>query len=321
VPDYVLMTYNIKWMNKMFQSGQIKNSKREQAESIAEVIMRIHPHILGICEAANEKTEHDHFIQQYLNNDYSVCMGTSRGGQNLVFYYRDPVKEVSVDSSISNYNPWTTDINNDGLDERYKWERKPLEAVFRLGQNGPTIRTILVHTKSKIVASVVDFHNFQKIALANRKKLVAQAMHLRSRVDTLIAPNDSLPIVILGDMNDGPGLDPYEKTVGLSFVETVIGSVFEPNGIFHDVLYWMKRDNSAAVRKQLWTTDFEDPIVSTSFGGKHRVWLDHILVSPDMLQANNQVHYKMDSGRIGDKDAIAKKASDHYPVYCTIQTI
>lgn len=316
MPEYVLMTYNIKWMNKMFESGRIKDRNQEQAESVAEVIRRIQPHILGICEAANERAEHEHFIQHYLNDQYSVSMGASRGGQNLVYYYRDPVEELSVDSHFFYYNPWTTDIDDDGLEERHSWERKPLETVFRLGQGGPELRAILVHTKSKIVSSVVDLHNYQKIALANRKKLVAQAMRLRSRLNDLLAQENALPLVVMGDMNDGPGLDPFERMVGNSFVEAVMGSVFEPKRILHNVLSWMVKDNS----KELWTTDFPDPIVSSPFEGNHRVWLDHILLSPDMLITDNPVRYMMSSGRIRAKDDVAQKASDHFPVYCTIQT-
>jgi exonuclease III len=315
MPEFVLMTYNIEWMNRMFSNGQIKDSKKAQAESVATVIERIQPHILGICEAANETAEHEHFIQEYLNGDYSVCMGASRGGQNLVFYYRDPVDVVSVDDEISYYSPWTVDIDEDGLDERHKWERKPLEVVFGLGQGGPQLRAILVHTKSKIVSSVVDLHNFEKISLANRKKLVAQATHLRARLDALLAEQNAQPVVVMGDMNDGPGMDPFERMLGNSFVETVMGSVFAPARVFHNVLTWMIADN----KKDLWTTDFSDPIVSAPFGQKHRVWLDHILVSPDMLLADRSVTVVVDSGRVGEKDNAAKKASDHFPVHCKIQ--
>ena len=70
MPEFTLMTYNIKWMNRMFQNGQVKDSKREQAERVSEVISRIRPHILGICEAANQREEHEHFIRQYLNHNY-----------------------------------------------------------------------------------------------------------------------------------------------------------------------------------------------------------------------------------------------------------
>jgi len=41
--------------------------------------------------------------------------------------------------------------------------------------------------------------------------------------------------------------------------------------------------------KDLWTADFPDPIVSYPFGYQHRVWIDHILLSPDMLLKNNSV--------------------------------
>lgn len=318
--ELTLMTYNVKWMNNMFQGGQIKPSKREQAESAAQVIQRVQPHILGICEAANEREEHEHFIQTLLNGEYQVAMGTSRGGQNLVFYYRDPVSEVSVDADIAYYDPWTTDIDDDGLDERHRWERKPLEAVFALGQGGPQLRVILVHTKSKIVASVVDLYQFEKISLANRLKLVAQATRLRGRIDELLSAQNALPLVVMGDMNDGPGLDAFEKVVGRSFVETVMGSVFEPHTILHNALYWMALHPTRRVRGDLWTTDFPDPIVSSPFGGRHRVWLDHILASPDMFNANAAVRYLQDSGRIGEKDAVARLASDHYPVSCRIET-
>lgn len=320
MPEFTLMTYNIKWMNKMFQNGQVKESKQEQAESVGAVISSIRPHILGICEAANDRAEHEHFIERYLNNEYSVSMGSSRGGQNLVYYYRAPVQEVSVDSGISYYNPWATDIDDDGLKEQHKWERKPLEAVFKLGVEGPNLRGILVHAKSKIVASIVDLYDFEKIALANRKKMVAQAMHLRTRLDNLLTQDNALPLVVMGDMNDGPGLDPFEKMVGNSFVETTMGSVFEPHKILHNALCWMAQASSKKIKDQLWTTDFPDPIVSVPFGGKHRVWLDHILLSQDTLTANNPIRYIMNSGRIGEKNQIARKASDHYPVYCTIQT-
>jgi endonuclease/exonuclease/phosphatase family metal-dependent hydrolase len=123
----------------------------------------------------------------------------------------------------------------------------------------------------------------------------------------------------MGDMNDGPGLDPFERMVGTSFVETVMGSVFEPDKILYNVLYWMALGRRG-VRDQLWTTDFPDPIVSLPFGQKHRVWLDHILVSPTMLTEDARVRYVMGSGTIGDKDRVAKKASDHYPVFCTVET-
>ena len=183
MPRYVLMSYNIEHMNKMFENNAVKARYRDRAGKIAEVILSINPHVLGICEAANAPEEHEHFIDNYLpGSGYRLAHGRSRGGQNLVFYYRDPIRVVSVDDAYSFYNPWVEDIDDDGLSERHKWERRPLEAVFEIGDGGPRFRCILVHTKSKGVFSVVDFHNFQNIALANRKRLVGQAHKLRKRL-------------------------------------------------------------------------------------------------------------------------------------------
>lgn len=319
MPKFVMMSYNIEHMNKMFKNDTVKPSKTERAGSIAQVIQNISPHVLGICEAANAEAEHEHFIDNYLlSSDYDLAHGKSRGGQNLVFYYRDPFSLVSIDDAYSSYEPWIADINKDGLKERHKWERRPLEAVFEIGPGGPQVRVILLHTKSKGIFDVVDFQDFQKISLANRTRLLGQALMFRDRLDELIQQPNSLPIVVMGDCNDGPGPDPYEKVIGKSFVETITGSVNYPSGIFHNTMWWMTEDSKK--RKTLWTADFPDPIVAHPLRYRHRVWIDHILVSPDTLQAGNTVRYVPNTGGIGVKDATARKASDHYAVYCDIET-
>jgi endonuclease/exonuclease/phosphatase family metal-dependent hydrolase len=192
-----------------------------------------------------------------------------------------------------------------------------VEVVFEIGSGGPRLRIILVHTKSKGIFSVVDLHNFQKIALANRKRLVGQALKLRSRLDQLLQEQKPLPVVVIGDMNDGPGLDPFEMMIGRSFVETTMGSVYNPNGIFHNALWWMSKESK--LKKNLWTADFPDPIVSHPKGYQHHVWIDHILISQDMLQSTNSVRYVMNSGEMGPKDKDAREASDHFAIYCKIE--
>ena len=317
--QFVVMTYNIEWMNLMFRNNVIKSTQRDRAQKIAQVIQGINPHVLGICEAANSPDEHRHFIDNYLpGSGYQLAHGASRGGQNLVFYYRSPFSLVSVDGAISYYGPWEDDVDRDGLRERHKWERKPLEAVFEIGQAGPQLRTILVHTKSKGVFSVVDLHDFQRIAYANRVRLTGQATRLRSRLDALLQEQDSLSTIVMGDLNDGPGLDPYEKMLGRSFVETLMRSVFEPGTVLHNTLWWMSK--GSRTKRDLWTVAFPDPIVTSPLGWKHRVWLDHILVSPDMLEPANSVRCLVDSGRIAPKNRDSREASDHSGVYCTIET-
>jgi len=316
--EYTIMSYNIEHMNKMFTGNVIGPSKQERAGKIAGVIREINPHILGICEAANSPEEHNHFISTYLSGTgYQLAHGVSRGGQNLVFYYRPPFTVVSIDDAFDFYQPWSDDVDNDGLKEQYHWERKPLEAVFAIGGTGQQLRLILAHTKSKGVFSVVDLHRLQEISLANRKCLVGQALRLRQRLEQLLEAANALPIVVMGDLNDGPGLDPFEKMIGRSFVETVMGSIYHPPGILHNALWWMSQDT--ATKKNLWTANFEDPVVRHPFHYRHRVWIDHILLSPDMLQPTSPLRYVTNSGTVSTKNGDSRKASDHFAVYCRIQ--
>ena len=170
--------------------------------------------------------------------------------------------------------------------------------------------------KSKGVFSVNDLLVYQKLALANRKKLFAQAKKIRRRLDQIMSRKNKIPVIVMGDMNDEPGLDEYQKLVGASSIETLMGSIFEPKKIMHNTLWYLTKSDH---NKDLWTAEFPDQIVSNR--ANHRVWIDHILVSPDMLNEKNKFRYVMNSGGIGKKDEISKEASDHYPVFCNLESV
>lgn len=319
MPNFTICAYNLQWMNSWFSNNVIKDGELPKAEAAARVLQALQPDLVGISEGANSPDEHAHFLSTHLpGSDYKVAMGVSRGAQNLLFYYREPFRLVEIDPAFGFYDPWLADLEEDGLKEQHRFERKPLEAVFRIGEDGPRFRAILLHTKSKGIFDVVDFHRFQEIALANRKRLIGQALRMRERIEELLNQPDPEPLIIMGDLNDGPGLDPLERKAGMSFVETLMGPLYFPAKILHNTLYWMQGES--ATRNDLWTAEFPDPIVDNSFGRKHRVWIDHILVSPDMLDPDSPLRLVERSGRVGDKNADSRQASDHFPVLCQIQS-
>jgi endonuclease/exonuclease/phosphatase family metal-dependent hydrolase len=312
--DFTVMSWNVEWMSRLFDGGLVKPGEVARARAIAKVIKRVDPDVLALCEAANDPAAHKSFIAGFLGGDYEVAAGKTRGLQDLVVYYRDPFVAEAVDDAFDEYNPWTDDVDADGVLEHFRWERRPLEVAFRVGANGPRFRLMLVHTKSKAIFDVVDLAGFQNVSLGNRKKLVAQATRLRRRVERLL--DDRVPLVVLGDLNDGPGLDAFERVLGGSFVETLMGSVFEPERVLHNALAWMTR--TAADREQLWTADFPDPIVNAT-QWRHRIWIDHVLASPDLLAPGAPLAVVRDSGRIAAKDRTARIASDHFAVHCTLR--
>jgi Endonuclease/Exonuclease/phosphatase family len=304
-------------MKNMFFKDQFALDSIEKVKSLEKIITKQHPHILGIVEASDKTKHHQYLIDNTKLVDLGYKVGKSdlkRGKQDLVVYYREPFEILTVDDDIEFYEQWAEDIDQDGIKELCEFERKPLEVLFRLKGTDITILVILVilvATKSKGVFSVNDIINHQYLALANRKKLLAQSKKIRSRVNQLMDEQPELPLIIMGDFNDEPGMDSYERALGASSIETVMGSVFEPGKILHNTMWHLSKIDR---KIDLWTTEYPDLIVQNF--GLHKAWLDHIFISPNMLTESAKFKYMMNSGDIIPKDADAKRVSDHYAVYC-----
>ena len=166
-----VMEYNILAMTSMFRDGSVKPESRKRAEAVAGVIRDAHPHLLGIVEAATA-SENEYFIREFLpDSGYQVAHGVSRGYENLVFYYREPLRVVAVDVGIGYYEPWVIDLNDDGIEEIFRWDKKPLEVIFQVGAEGPLLHAILVHAPTKGIVKPVDFFQYQIMALAKRERI------------------------------------------------------------------------------------------------------------------------------------------------------
>jgi hypothetical protein len=91
------------------------------------------------------------------------------------------------------------------------------------------LRLIGVHAKSKAPHGVRDPAEVRRVAVENRAKQIAECEWLRLRVDDHLARDEDL--IVLGDFNDGPGLDEFEALFGRSGVEIVLG---QPPRALHD---------------------------------------------------------------------------------------
>jgi exonuclease III len=179
-----------------------------------------------------------------------------------------------------------------------------------------------LHLKSKGIFQAYEWSKWWSKADANRKKIVAQCTQLRQEfVDYYLtdASTKNIPLIICGDINDGPGHDASERRLNASGVETLMGTVWKPNLCLGNVLY-----DALDVDKRweidfssIHTTSFRDPIFHTY----RKVWIDHILYSrnhPELWIDNAKVHNIMPNG-----DMIWEKykfASDHFPVTVEIDT-
>lgn len=313
---YRITSYNIEHMQKLFNRNCFTEEGVSKAEAAAVTLGETSPHIAGIVEATHRIGDHNYFLENTPLSKLKFKVAKSshkRGKQDLVFYYREPFKVVSMDENISFYNDWLEDIDNDSIKEQLHFERRPFEVVFEDTSTQKQLLIILVSFKSKGVFSTTDIHQYEHLALANRKKLYGQAKKVRERVDNLLDEDPTRALIVMGDMNDEPGLDHFEKILGESAVETITGSIYYPEKILHNTLWHYFEDNR---HQELWTTEYPDPIVANF--NMHRAWLDHIFVSPGMLHSNGPIQLIKKSGTIANKTDLAKSASDHFPIFCDI---
>ena len=103
------------------------------------------------------------------------------------------------------------DLDTDAAPDVVTWSKPPLEIAVTLS-TGKVLRLIGVHAKSKAPHGAKNDAEAIRISIENRRKQLAQCIWLRQRVDTHLAAGEDL--IVLGDFNDGPGLDEYEKLFG-----------------------------------------------------------------------------------------------------------
>ena len=208
---------------------------------------------------------------------------------------------------------WDVDI--DGVADEHVFSKPPLE--FLLKAEGLTLRGIGVHVKSKAPHGAESAEDVVRISIANRRKQLAQCIWLRHRVEEYLAAGEN--VAVLGDFNDGPGLDEYEKLFGRSGVEIVAG-IGEPGGqgTEPDVLY----DPHIHARmdpRQAWTPSTAR-FYKRNTGRYLNALLDFIMLSdPLRARAGNtwRIWHPFDDGgcygKASLRDALLT-ASDHFPV-------
>ncbi len=113
------------------------------------------------------------------------------------------------------------DVDADASPELISFSKPPLEARLTVKESGKVLRLIGVHVKSKAPIGAETPDEVMRLAIENRRKQLAQCVWLRQRIDQHLEAGE--PLIVLGDFNDGPGLDEYEKLFGRSGVEVVLG--------------------------------------------------------------------------------------------------
>lgn len=244
-----LATWNIEWFSALFDdrgkpledaepSARYHVTRADQLAAIAIVMTAMDPDGLLVVEAPD--TSHKRSTVRALERFAETCGLRTR--KALIGFPSDTEQEIAFlydpDRITAAHDPWgepsptrgspgaprfdtvlRADLDGDGVEEPLKFSKPPLE--LRLDVQGRRLRLIGVHAKSKGPHGEVSLDEFRRISIENRRKQLAECLWVRNRVEEVLDAHADL--IVLGDFNDGPGLDEYEKLFGHSGLEVVLG--------------------------------------------------------------------------------------------------
>ena len=328
-----IATYNVEWFSNLFDdhgnilddahwSGRHDVKRFQQIEALGIVFNALDADAVMIIEAPDSHRRRDGVaaIEQFadvmgLRARRAVMGFVNHTQQEIALLFDPDVMAVEHDPQGEPRfdEAYKIDLNVDAAPEKVLWSKPPLELAVRTA-SGTSLRLIGVHAKSKAPHGARTEKEAMRIAIENRRKQLAQCIWLRARVDDHLDRGDAL--IVLGDFNDGPGLDEYEKLFGRSGVEIVMGvdgdvPLFDPNA----EAFVGHSSGPVPASARFWLND-------------QNRWLetlvDYLMVSPDLVPRAGgwRIWHPVDDARIAATPELAQAlltASDHFPVSVDLQ--
>ncbi|WP_417742700.1 endonuclease/exonuclease/phosphatase family protein [Salipiger sp.] len=238
-----LATYNIEWFDALFDhAGELVRdggwsarhgiTRERQIEALGIVFTALEADAVMIIEAPDSNSRRDtgralkQFAEAFDLRAREVLTGFVNDTQQEIALLYDPaVLKVRHAPEESPEAPrfdrvFQIDLDVDATRDNVSFSKPPLE-VEAVTASGAVLRLIGAHLKSKAPHGARNRDQAMRLSIANRRKQLAQAIWLRRRVEGLLAAGES--VIVMGDLNDGPGLDEYEHLFGRSSVEIVLG--------------------------------------------------------------------------------------------------
>ena len=334
-----LATYNVEWMNALFddngralfdgeRSARYKVTREEQLNALGTVFTALDADGIMIIEAPDTSRNRSTvaalqgFARHFGLRAQRALIGfASDTEQEIAFLYdpdrlqvsHDPQGAPAPSRGAAGAPRFDTglryDVNDDGVDELVTFSKPPLELSVTFGDRH--LRLIGVHAKSKAPHGHVSPEEFRRISIDNRRKQLAECHWLRQRAHSHLLRGDSL--IMLGDFNDGPGIDPYERVFGRSGVEVALGLDQPPERQLTDPHALMALTQGTGLRPT--TARFWLAPRKSYF----EALLDFIMVSPDLAASHPawRIWHPFNDPGVAAlpelRDAILT-ASDHFPV-------
>ncbi|WP_299297342.1 endonuclease/exonuclease/phosphatase family protein [uncultured Tateyamaria sp.] len=325
-----LATYNIEWMNNLFddhgallpdgaRSARHGVTRAEQIQAVTTVFQALDADAVMIIEGPddgrhrNTVTALETFAAHAGVRARRAVLGFSNDTQQEIALLYDPdVMSVRHDPQTHADAPrfdtrFAIDLDVDATQDEVVFSKPPLELAVETA-SGHHLRLIGAHLKSKAPHGAKTRDEVMRVSIANRRKQLAQAIWLRARITAHLEAGDAL--MLMGDLNDGPGLDAYEDLFGRSSVEIILGTggqaLFDP----HARQALQRRLGAAPTTARFWIKPEQRFL---------QALLDYIMVSPDLAARAPRwrIWHPLDDpdcwAQPALRDALVT-ASDHFPV-------
>jgi len=323
-----IATYNVEWFTELFDddgslrddggwSGRHDVRRRDQIAALGIVFTALDADAVMVIEAPDSSRRRD---GEKALETFAKFAGL-RARRALIGFVSETEQEIALiydpDRLTARHDPRGTpwfdgdyriDLAGEDLPDLVRWSKPPLELAVEAA-SGFRFRMIGVHAKSKAPHGARNLEQAMRIAVENRRKQIAQCIWLRERVEDHLDAGE--PLIVLGDFNDGPGLDQYERAFGRSGVEIVIGEegdirLYDPHA-------------EALIRRPTGLM----PASARFWMEEHHRWmqtlLDYVMVSPGLRpQAHDwRIWHPFDDPvcyRTPELREALLTASDHFPV-------
>lgn len=256
-----LATYNVEWFSSLFDSdnelfndggwsARYNVTRAAQTAALGTVFQALDADAVMIIEAPDQNksqsTVHalEGFAAHFSLRTRRAVMGFSNDTQQEIALLYDPDVITATHAPQGEFAGPTgakgaprfdtalkIDLDIDATEDLVVFSKPPLELNI-LTKGGFEFHMLGAHLKSKAPHGAKNPAEVMSIGIANRRKQLAQAIWLRARIEEHL--QQKTPLMVMGDLNDGPGLDEFESLFGRSSVEIIMGrgganALFDPH--------------------------------------------------------------------------------------------
>lgn len=329
-----LATYNVEWFANLFDahdrlivddgwSGRQDVTRADQIEALGKVFTALDADAIMVIEAPNTGRKQntvralEGFAAAFDIRARRTVMGfANETHQEIALIYdpdalsarHDPVGN-SVGKKGSRAAPrfdstFRIDLDIDATEDLVTFSKPPLELAVETAA-GTRLRMLGVHLKSKAPHGGTTHDAIMRSSISNRRKQLAQAIWLRARVEAHLQDGES--VILLGDLNDGPGLDEYEDLFGRSSVEILLGDeLYDPHA-------------RQALQRRIGAHPTTARFLLQKEQRHLQALLDYIMISKGLMSRRPEwrIWHPFDDARCWEIEELRNAlltASDHFPV-------